>query len=142
MTRESSDGPCVVAPACGHVSGVRHWKLGEIETPQGSRSPVVLHSEDGESRIVLIGLSPGQQLGEHQVKEAAVLLVVAGSVKVDAGDESVDAAAGELFRFDPDERRSVTSDRGAQVLLMLSPWPGVGHYRGEKRAGSGVSASA
>ena len=117
---------------------MRHWKLEEIELPDGSRSPAVLHSQDGESRVVLIELQPGQELGEHQVKEAAFLLVVAGSLRVDAGDESVEASAGELFHFKPDERRSVSSDGGARLLLFLSPWPGVGHYRGEERA---VSAS-
>jgi quercetin dioxygenase-like cupin family protein len=118
---------------------MQHWKLNEISTPEGSRSPVVLHSEDGESRVVLIELSPGQALNEHQVKEAALLLVVSGTVHVEAADESVDATAGELFRFDPDERHSVASDGGARVLLMLAPWPGEGHYRGQERAGLSAS---
>jgi quercetin dioxygenase-like cupin family protein len=119
---------------------MQHWKLYEIDTPDGSRSPVVLHSEEGESRMVLIVLDPGQELGEHQVKEAAFLLVVGGSARIEAGDESMQANAGELFRFEPDERRTVSSDGGARLLLMLAPWPGVGHYRGDAQAGS-VSAS-
>jgi len=110
---------------------VQHWKLTEIETPDGSRSPAVLHSLDGESRIVLIGLDPGQELGEHQVKESAFLLVVDGAVHVEAGAESIDAGPGELFRFDPDERHSITSDGGARLMLVLAPWPGDGHYRGD-----------
>jgi quercetin dioxygenase-like cupin family protein len=110
---------------------VQHWKLTEIETPDGSRSPAVLHSLDGESRIVLIGLDPGQELGEHQVKESAFLLVVDGRVHVEAGPESIDAGPGELFRFDPDERHSITSDGGARLMLVLAPWPGDGHYRGD-----------
>jgi quercetin dioxygenase-like cupin family protein len=110
---------------------VRHWKLEEIEMPDGSRSPVVLHSQDGESRVVLIELQPGQELGEHQVTEAALLLVVQGRLKVAAGDASVEAGPGELFRFDPNERRSVTSVSGARLLLTFSPWPGEGHYRGD-----------
>ena len=110
---------------------MQHWKLTEIETPAGSRSPAVLHSLDGESRIVLIGLDPGQELGEHQVKESAFLLVVDGGVHVEAGTESIDAGPGELFRFDPDERHSITSDGGARLMLVLAPWPGDGHYRGD-----------
>ena len=110
---------------------MQHWKLTEIETPDGSRSPAVLHSLDGESRIVLIGLDPGQELGEHQVKESAFLLVVDGAVHVEAGAESIDAGPGELFRFDPDERHSITSDGGARLMLVLAPWPGDGHYRGD-----------
>jgi quercetin dioxygenase-like cupin family protein len=117
-----------------------HWKLYEIDTPDGSRSPVVLHSEDGESRMVLIALDPGQELGEHQVKEAAFLLVVGGSARVASGDEAVQANAGELFRFDPAERHTVSSEGGARLLLMLTPWPGVGHYPGDERS-SPVSAS-
>jgi quercetin dioxygenase-like cupin family protein len=120
---------------------MRHWKLNEIETPEGSRSPVVLHSLEGESRAVLIGLDPGQELGEHQVKESAFLLVVDGRVRVEAGDESIDAGAGELFRWDPDERHSVTTGGGARLLLMLAPWPGEGHYRGQEPSRSGATAS-
>jgi len=118
---------------------VQHWKLSEIDTPDGSRSPVVLHSEDGQSRVVLLALDPGQELGEHQVMEAALLHVVQGRLRVEAGSESVEAGPGELFRFDPKERRSVTSDSGARLLLTFSPWPGEGHYRGDEVT-SGVTA--
>ena len=102
----------------------------EIDTPEGSRSPVVLHSEDGEARAVLIGLKPGQRLGDHQVKEAALLVVVDGAVEVEAGPEEVSAGPGTVFRFDPDERHSISSASGAKLLLVLAPWPGAGHYRG------------
>ena len=118
---------------------MKRWNLHEIPTPEGTRSPVVLHSQDGEGRVVLIRIDAGQELGEHQVKEAALLLVVEGEVTVEAGEESVDAEAGALFRFDPDERRTVRSATGGRVLLLLAPWPGEGHYRGERPAA--VSAS-
>ena len=118
---------------------MKRWNLHEIATPEGTRSPVVLHSQDGEGRVVLIRIDAGQELGEHQVKEAALLLVVDGEVTVDAGDESVDAEAGALFRFDPDERRTVRSASGGRVVLFLAPWPGVGHYRGDRDE---VSASS
>ena len=118
---------------------MKRWNLHEIPTPEGTRSPVVLHSQDGEGRVVLIRIDEGQELGEHQVKEAALLLVVEGEVTVEAGDESVDAEAGALFRFDPDERRTVRSASGGRVVLFLAPWPGVGHYRGDRDE---VSASS
>ena len=119
---------------------MRHWVLHEIETPHGTRSPVVLHSRDAAKRAVLIELGPGEALGEHSVKEWALLLVLEGSVRVEAGDESFDAGAEELFQFEPDERHSLTSDDGARILLLLAPWPGEGHYRGDHAAGPGVSA--
>lgn len=120
---------------------VRHWRLPEVETPHGARSPVVLHSKEGSARAVLIELSAGEALGDHGVKESALLLVLDGKVRVEAGDESVDGDASTLFHFEPDERHSVTSDGGARVLLLLAPWPGAGHYRGDPAEQPGVSAS-
>lgn len=108
---------------------MRSWRLPEIETPDGSRSPVVLHSSD-EARAVLIGLNPGQELGDHQVKEHAFLVVVEGKARIEAGGESIEADAGTLVKFEPDERHVVASDAGAKILLLLAPWPGDGHYRG------------
>jgi quercetin dioxygenase-like cupin family protein len=108
------------------------WRLQEIGTPGGTISPVVLGSED-EARAVLIGLEPGQELGDHQVKEHAWLVVVEGSVRIRAGEDVADASAGTLARFEPDERHSVASDGGAKILLLLAPWPGLGHYRGETK---------
>jgi quercetin dioxygenase-like cupin family protein len=109
---------------------VRHWNLRELETPGGSRSPLVLDAQDETARAVLIGLEPGQELGDHQVKEHAFLLVLEGRVRAEAGGETIDAEAGTLVRFTPDERHSVSSEGGARLLLLLAPWPGVGHYRG------------
>jgi quercetin dioxygenase-like cupin family protein len=109
---------------------VQSWNLLEIETPGGSRSPVILHSADGEAREVLIRLEPGQELGDHEVTEAALLVVVDGNAKIEAGNETVIAGVGTVVRFDPAERRTVSSDTGARLLLVLAPWPGEGHYRG------------
>jgi quercetin dioxygenase-like cupin family protein len=109
---------------------VQSWDLNAIETPGGSRSPVVLHSEE-EARAVLVGLEPGQELGDHQVKEHAWLLVTEGSVQVESGGESLEAGAGTLLHFEPDERRSVSARDGARIVLLLAPWPGEGHYRSD-----------
>jgi quercetin dioxygenase-like cupin family protein len=108
---------------------VRSWRLPEIETPDGSRSPVVLHSA-AEGRAVLIGLNAGQQLGDHQVKEHTFIVVVDGTARIETGGEKLEAEAGTLVAFEPDERRVVASDSGAKILLLLAPWPGEGHYRG------------
>jgi quercetin dioxygenase-like cupin family protein len=112
---------------------MQRWLLADIETPGGTLSPVVLTSEN-DGRAVLIGLQPGQELGEHQVKEHAWVLVLEGSVQVSAGDDATEAPAGTLLRFEPDERHSVASPGGARILLLLAPWPGPGHYRGEELA--------
>ena len=113
---------------------MERWDLRDIELPDGSRSPAVLHSEEGAARVVLIELRPGQALGDHQVKENAYVAVVDGRIRVRAGDVDASAEPGTLFRFDPDERHSVSSEGGARILLMLAPWPGAGHFRGDERS--------
>jgi quercetin dioxygenase-like cupin family protein len=112
---------------------VQRWNLLQILTPGGTRSPVVLHSDD-EARAVLIEIQPGQELGEHQVKEDAWVAVLSGSVAIENQGETVEVGAGELLRFDPNERRAISSPGGARVLLLLAPWPGEGHYRGGDHA--------
>ena len=101
----------------------------EVAAPAGTRDPLVVHSGN-EARAVLIVLNPGQVMGDHQVKENAWVTVLEGRVRIGAGDQSVDATPGMLFRFDPDERHSLASEEGARILLLLAPWPGDGHYRG------------
>ena len=110
---------------------MKSWNLLEIDAPEGSRSPSVLHS--GEARAVLIALQAGQALREHEVKEQAFITVVDGRVEVEANGETVEAGVGTLFVFEPGERHSVASQTGARILLLLAPWPGEGHYRGEER---------
>jgi quercetin dioxygenase-like cupin family protein len=109
---------------------VQHWDLLSAPAPEGTRDPLVLLSEQGVARAVLIALRPGQSLGDHQVKEHAWLTVVDGSVRVSAGGATEELGVGGLVHFEPDERHSVSSDDGARVLLLLAPWPGDGHYRG------------
>lgn len=112
---------------------MQSWNLREIETPGGSRSPVVLRSDDS-ARAVLLVLEPGQQLGDHQVKERALVSVIDGAVRVESGGQSVEGVEGSFFSFDADERRSISTDTGARILMVLAPWPGEGHYRGEKKS--------
>jgi quercetin dioxygenase-like cupin family protein len=108
---------------------MRSWDLRQIETPGGSRSPVVLDSNEA-ARLVVIGLEPGQELGDHEVKEHAFVLVVDGTVQVEAGGQSLQAGAGTLLAFEPEERHAVSSQDGARMLLVLAPWPAPDHYRG------------
>jgi quercetin dioxygenase-like cupin family protein len=111
---------------------VQRWDLLALDAADGTRSPVVLHS-DGGARAVLVVLHAGQSLGDHQVKENAWVVVLDGSVEIGAGDGLEQATAGTLVRFDPDERHAVHTETGARVLLLLAPWPGEGHFRGNEQ---------
>ncbi len=108
---------------------MQRWDLLELDAPEGTRDPIVLHSDDG-ARAVLIVLRPGQALGEHQVKENAWIVVLDGEVEITVGGENVGGTRGTLVHFAADERHGLRSADGARVLLMLAPWPASDHYRG------------
>jgi quercetin dioxygenase-like cupin family protein len=112
------------------MRSVQHWNLLTVAAPRGTRDPVVIHQDDG-ARALLIVLEPGQALGEHQVKENAWVAVVEGQVQVASRDEAVELGPGALVRFEPAERHSLSSRDGARVLIVLTPWPGEGHYPAE-----------
>jgi mannose-6-phosphate isomerase-like protein (cupin superfamily) len=106
---------------------MQHWDLLAVDAARGTRDPYVVHQDDG-ARAVLVVLSPGQALGEHQVKENAWVAVVEGSVQVACGGEQLELGPGGLMRFEPGERHSLSSPGGARILMLLSPWPGEGHF--------------
>ena len=88
--------------------------------------PQVLRS-DSESRAIAIQLPAGEELQEHQVHERTYLLVVEGEIEGIKDGEQVTAGPGSLAHFEPNERRTVRSLSDARLLLVLAPWPGVGH---------------
>ena len=105
---------------------MKRWHVPSIEAV-GQREPRVLFSTP-ECRAVVIDLRAGDELGDHSVRERAVLQVVSGavSVSIGAGDET--CGAGTVVAFDPGERHSVRAAEDTRVLLLLAPWPGPGHY--------------
>jgi quercetin dioxygenase-like cupin family protein len=104
------------------------WDLSAVEAPGGALSPVVLASEDG-ARVIAIVLQPGQELGEHRVRERAWLIVADGEVEIDGKGSTTYVTPGTLVTFDPGELHSLRSRAGARLLLLLAPWPAPGHYR-------------
>jgi len=106
---------------------VQSWDVQDIEVPEGTRRAEALETVDG-ARAILIRLAPGEELGEHQVRERAWLMVVDGSARIEAGGDVVDAEPGTLLTFEPDERHKVSSAGGTRIVMLLSSWPADGHY--------------
>lgn len=88
--------------------------------------PKVLRSDD-ETRAIAIHLPAGEELGEHQVHERAYLVVADGEVEIDHDGGTIGGGPGFLAHFAPNERRTVRAKSDARVVLVLAPWPGVGH---------------
>jgi quercetin dioxygenase-like cupin family protein len=101
------------------------WDLSRLDVqPQ---KPEVL-SSDAEGRVIAIQLQAGETLNEHQVHERAWLVVVNGAVELDdSGGATTRGGPGTLAVFDPNERHEVRATEDSRLLLLLSPWPGIGH---------------
>jgi quercetin dioxygenase-like cupin family protein len=103
---------------------VETWDLASLNV--APHQPQVLASDE-ETRLVAIYLPAGEQLQEHQTYERTFLLVVEGEVEVAQAGTSVGGGRGFLAAFAPNERREVRATTDARILLVLAPWPGVGH---------------
>ena len=101
------------------------WDIASLDVQP--HNPEVLASDE-EGRVIVINLPAGERLNEHQVHERAWLLVVSGAIEItEPGGDTVAGGAGLLAAFDPNERHVVRATEDARLLLVLSPWPGVGH---------------
>jgi quercetin dioxygenase-like cupin family protein len=113
------------------------WDLASLDV--APHHPRVLAS-DAETRLIAIDLPAGQELGEHQTHERGFVLVVDGEVEVTQGGSSERGGPGFLATFAPNERREVRATKDARILLVLAPWPGVGHP--SRRAADASDAAA
>ncbi|MBV9422707.1 MAG: cupin domain-containing protein [Solirubrobacterales bacterium] len=100
------------------------WDIRSL--PIEPHHPQVLRSDD-ETRAIAIQLPAGEELQEHQVHERAYLLVAEGEIEISGDGRTVRGGAGFLSHFEPAERHAVKAISDARLVLVLSPWPGVGH---------------
>ncbi len=104
---------------------MRSWDLNAIGV--NPHEPKILASAD-DARTVVLQLTAGEEMQEHEVHEHARVVIVDGQVEVRAADgEAVVAAAGHLFEFAPSERHTIAARSDARLLLFLTPWLGGGH---------------
>lgn len=89
--------------------------------------PIVLHSEEGVARIVALNLPAGEELQEHQVHEHAWLHIHSGAVETGIDGTVKRVTAGSIVHWQPGERHVVRAVDDALLVLLLAPWPGVGH---------------
>jgi quercetin dioxygenase-like cupin family protein len=99
----------------------------------GAQKPRVLFSSP-ECRMVVLDLPTGDELGDHVVRERAVVQVISGRIEVRAGLETVECDAGTLITFDPGEHHAVGGLEDARLLLVLAPWPASGHNASSEEA--------
>jgi quercetin dioxygenase-like cupin family protein len=104
---------------------VNSWELKTLDLE--SRLPEILSSSE-EARAIVLDLAVGESLSDHEVHERAWLHVIDGAIEVTtAAGERGGGEAGLLVEFAPGERHEVIASSAARLLLLLTPWPGIGH---------------
>jgi len=94
--------------------------------------PLVLFSSP-ECRAIAVDLQAGETMGDHRVRERAVVQIVTGRVTVETSEGTAACDAGTLITFDPNEGHSVHAHEDARLLLILAPWPAPKHYADGER---------
>lgn len=108
------------------------WDLTTVRGP-GRTGPLVLFSTP-EARGVVIDLRPGEALGDHNIRERAIVLVLHGTVEVTAGPGTIASGGGALVVFEPGERHALRAAEAARLLLIAAPWPAADHYEAAEQA--------
>lgn len=104
---------------------MRSWEIKGLELRP--HSPQIL-SSTADARAIAVEIPAGESLTDHQVYERAWVTVIEGEVEVSTVDgDRIEGGAGLLVEFDPQERHAVQARTKARILLLLTPWPGVGH---------------
>jgi quercetin dioxygenase-like cupin family protein len=90
-------------------------------------APRILASTN-DARAIALAIPAGESLQDHQVHERAWVSVLAGEVEfTTTAGERIVGAPGVVVEFDPGGRHAVHARSDARLLLLLTPWPGVGH---------------
>ena len=104
---------------------MKHWELRGLDWRP--HNPEILTSS-GEGRAIVLDLTAGETLHDHEVHEGAWITLIDGAVTItDRAGEVVDARVGTLVYLKPKERHEVIAVEDARLLLVLTPWPGDGH---------------
>lgn len=90
-------------------------------------SPEILATTD-DARAIVLEIPAGESLSDHQVHERAWVTVIDGEVEITKTDgEAITGGPGLMVQFAPSERHAVLARSTARLLLLLTPWPGLGH---------------
>jgi len=124
---------------------VKRWDLTSLPPSTEKRTPRAPHSDaprvprrDGqiprvlftapECRAVVVELEHGEAMGDHHVRERALVQIVRGRVAIEASGERADCSAGTFITFERGERHNVYALEDSVLLLILAPWPAAHHY--------------
>lgn len=90
---------------------MKSWDIKALDAKP--RMPHIL-SSSADARAIVLHLPEGERLQEHEVRERAWVVLVAGEVEITTAAGAVTGGPGLLVEFDPRERHEVLarSDAG------------------------------
>jgi quercetin dioxygenase-like cupin family protein len=101
------------------------WTITQLDLKP--HAPEILSSTD-DTRAIALMIPAGESLDDHQVHERAWVTVLEGEVEiVSSAGQSVVGGPGLVVEFAPNERHAVHARTDTRLLLLLTPWPGIGH---------------
>ena len=118
-----------------HQAGSRPTRRAPKEYFTGTvwQDPVIQTEAPARLACNRVSFEPGARTAWHTHPLGQTLLVMSGLGRIQRdGGPVEEVRPGDIVFFEPDERHSVSSEGGAKILLLLAPWPGPGHYRGNE----------
>ena len=104
---------------------MKSWDVGSMELQP--HAPKILSSTN-DARAIALALPAGESMQDHQVHERAWVSILSGDVEITTtAGERIAGGPGLVVEFDPAERHAVRALLDTRLLLLLTPWPGVGH---------------
>src|SRR6202042_74769 len=116
--------PCTAATTRDE-DDMNTWTITDLDLKP--HSPEILSSSE-ETRAIALMIPAAARRDDHQVNERTWRPVRAGEVHVSTADgNAIVGGPGLVVEFAPNERHAVHAHSEVRLLLLLTPWPGVGH---------------
>jgi quercetin dioxygenase-like cupin family protein len=104
---------------------MKSWDINALGTE--AHKPQIISSSP-DSRAIVLYLPAGERMKDHEVKERAWVVVVAGETEFTAADgTTATGGPGLAIELEPHERHEVLAISDARFLLLLTPWPAHDH---------------
>jgi quercetin dioxygenase-like cupin family protein len=104
---------------------MKSWDIHALDV-KPHKPHIISSSQD--ARAIVLHLPAGERMQDHEVHERAWVVLIEGEIEIaTAAGDSVAGGPGLVVEFDPRERHEVLARSDARFLLLLTPWPGVGH---------------
>ena len=87
--------------------------------PSGRSAQTVYGGHEHSLRQTVIALASGRRLDEHESPGEATVFVLHGHIRLEAGDESLNAGPGDLLTV-PDTKHALQAEDDAVVLLTVA----------------------